>query len=95
MEKFKTYQPIIIVILICLSLVQFIQINNMRKEIADLEYQTSELESKVEKLSGKDFDYEFDQIKDRLSTIEGNIQDLDGTVSDMERKQLYRDIYRY
>lgn len=95
MEKIKQFQPVIIVILICLLLFQFVQINNMSKQIADLQYQTSELESKIDKIAGNDFEYEIDKIKGRLTDVEGQVNDLEVTVSDMERKQLLRDLYRY
>ena len=95
MEKIKQFQPVITVILICLLLFQFVQINNMSKQIADLQYQTSELESKIDKISGNDFEYEIDKIKGRLTDVEGQVNDLEVTVSDMERKQLLRDLYRY
>ena len=84
MEKIKQFQPVIIVILICLLLFQFVQINNMSKQIADLQYQTSELESKIDKISGNDFEYEIDKIKDRLSNVEGNFDDLEKNLKSVD-----------
>lgn len=77
MEKFKQFQPSIIVILVCLSIFQFIQIYKLTTEINDLQYQTSDIEEKIGKLSGKDFENEIDKLKSRVTDMEYDINNFD------------------
>lgn len=107
MEKLKQFQPIIIVILICLLIFQFVQINNLNKEIASLHFAVSELDSKFNKIKDKDFDYELGKIKDGLSDNDSRIDDMEQNIEalkktvrnheisilDLEGRLLYRSPY--
>ena len=85
MERLKTMQPVVIVILVCLSLFQFIQINKMSKEISQLQYEVSEVDSKIDKINGNDFDNEIGKIKDRLANSEGRVEDIEQNIETLQK----------
>ena len=71
--------------IICLCLFQFMQINNLNQKVNDLEYQVSDLDNKISNIKGKDYDYEIDKIKERVTTTEGNIEDLEESMGKAEK----------
>lgn len=74
MEKFKSVQPIIIIILICLSIFQFMQINNMKNDMNSMQSEINSLENKLDKRSRSSVWNDIDKLERRLYTVEAIIE---------------------
>ena len=73
MEKLKAMQPVIIVILICLSVFQFVQIDNMKNDMDAMQSEIYSLENKLDKRSRSSVWNDIDKLERRLYTIESII----------------------
>lgn len=70
MEKIKSIQPIIIVILICLSIFQFMQIKEMKEDISYLTSGLHSVENKLDKHSKSSIWYDIDDLERRIEFLE-------------------------
>ena len=80
MEKFKSVQPVIIVILICLSVVQFMQINEMKDEISYLTSRLHSVENKLDEQSSSSVWHDIDKLERRLYVVETEVENQKRTV---------------
>lgn len=85
MDKLKSIQPVIFVILICLSIFQFMQIKELREEIANMDYKVDHLESEA-----KDHEYKIDRIQKTLGEMDDIFRDQEKRISTIERDNLFR-----
>lgn len=74
MGKFKSVQPFIIVILICLSIFQFMQISNMKNDMDAMQSEIYSLENKLDKHSRSSVWNDIDKLERRLYTVETIIE---------------------
>ena len=81
MERFKSIQPVIIVILICLSVIQFMQINEMKEDISYLTSGLHSVENKLDKHSSSSIWDDIDRIERRLYVVETEVENQKRTVS--------------
>lgn len=74
MEKFKSVQPIVIVILICLSIFQFMQINSLKNDMDAMQSEINSLENKLDKRSRSSVWNDIEKLERRLYTVETIIE---------------------
>ena len=91
MEKLKSFQPIIIVILICLSIFQFMQINQLRNDVRYLESKISDIDSMLDKTSsGSEIWYNIYNLKERVIRVEGTVEEQADDIVNLNRAILYK-----
>ncbi len=78
MEKLKSIQPVIIVILICLSIFQFMQINSLKNDMDAMQSEINSLENKLDKRSSSSVWNDIDKLERRLYTVETIIENQSG-----------------
>lgn len=95
MEKLKAMQPVIIVILICLSVFQFVQIGNMKNEMDAMQSEIYRLENKLDKQSSSSIWSDIDVLEKRISTLEGTVEEQQDKIDAVKdfvvvRRSLFR-----
>lgn len=70
MEKFKSLQPIIIVILVGVSIFQFMQINEMKDDIKYLTSGLHSVENKLDKRSSSSIWPDIERLERRIEFLE-------------------------
>ena len=80
MEKFKSFQPIIIVILVCLSIYQFMQINEMKEDIKYLTSGLHSVENKLDKHSSSSIWPDIESLERRINIVESEVENQKRTV---------------
>ena len=70
MEKLKSVQPVIIVILICLSIFQFLQIKEMQDDISYLTSGLHSVENKLDKQSKSSIWPDIERLERRIEFLE-------------------------
>lgn len=80
MEKLKSLQPIIIVILICLSIFQFMQINEMKEDIKYLTSGLHSVENKLDKHSSSSIWPDIEKLERRIDIVESEVENQKRTV---------------
>ena len=80
MEKFKSFQPVIIVILICLSIFQFMQIKEMKEDISYLTSGLHSVENKLDKRSSSSIWPDIEKLERRLYIVETEVENQKRTV---------------
>ena len=70
MEKFKSVQPVIIVILVCLSIFQFMRIKEMQDDITYLTSGLHSVENRLDKHSKSSIWYDIDKLERRIEFLE-------------------------
>jgi len=91
MEKFKSFQPIIIVILICLSIFQFMEINKLRKDLDYMESKISDIDSLLDKTNTRsEIWYNIYNLKERMIRVEGTLEDQADDILNLNRANLFR-----
>ena len=91
MEKIKSIQPIIIVILICLSIFQFMQINKLRADVEYMESRISDIDSALDKRNSRsDIWHDIYDLKERVIRAEGTLEEQADDIVKLNRVILYK-----
>ena len=86
MEKFKSVQPIIIVILICLSIFQFMQINKLHNDLDHMESRLSDIDGMLDKRnSGSEIWFNIYDLKKRVIRVEGTVEEQADDIAKLNR----------
>jgi uncharacterized coiled-coil protein SlyX len=80
MEKFKSLQPIIIVILVGVSIFQFMQINEMKDDIKYLTSGLHSVENKLDKRSSSSIWPDIESLERRINILESEVDNQNRTV---------------